>query len=826
MVRLLTVCIIIVCSCLNLAAQPICKVTRYDDIQGQPLWHITQILQDRQGLIWMATWNGLIRFDGYEMKCFKSQPGDGCELPSDRVRNIRMTEDGNILCRFDGGSFLFDTRTYRFSRVDEELPTRGGSVFLKREGSYNHTDAYATEWTIHGDGRLEYKDVETGKNVEYRLDEPLGDARCCLSDRQGNLWVLGLFSLSKLSFAQRPVDVVDLKSQVEVRSLLVDSQKRYWIAGSDDASLALFDKENRPLGYLTRSGQLSRQYASFGARVYTMKQTADGTIWMGCKPQGLYRLKEKAAGSFSVEHIDSLSGVGIYDITEDAQGRLWLATLGHGIACISNPSVAVPQLITADDGFPNYPKDLCRKTRCIHFAADGTLLAATTEGLLVGWMDGEEMAFRVHTREADRANSLSCSATMDIASDAFGRLFVATESGGVNMIVSGSLRADHLDFRHFNMTNGMPSDITLSLTALDDKIMVMSSNAIVELDADSGRIDMFDSHFLRIPCRFSDAHPVMLPDGRWLFGMQFGAFAVHPSSLKRSEFVPEIALADILVQNEHHIHAANGMDTLTLSPNGRNVTIHFAALDFTDVESLSYAFRLDDNETDGAWNNIGHNNSVTFLDLMPGEYELQIRSTNADGVWVDNVRSLKIIVTPKFTETKTATCLFVLVVLLAVGAIVYTVVYIRRIHRKQRETLEAYLSLLNNSNDDVQTPSNVTEVPLNVKVNTDDDRLMKRITAFVEQHISDADITISDMADAAAISRSGLQRKVKQLFGITPLDFLREARIKRATHLLETTDKTISEIAFVCGFSDPKYFSRTFKTSKGMTPKEYRDNQE
>ena len=51
----------------------------------------------------------------------------------------------------------------------------------------------------------------------------------------------------------------------------------------------------------------------------------------------------------------------------------------------------------------------------------------------------------------------------------------------------------------------------------------------------------------------------------------------------------------------------------------------------------------------------------------------------------------------------------------------------------------------------------------------------------------------------------------------------REARIKRACQLLQQTDKNIAEVAYACGFTDPKYFSRSFKQSTGLSPTEYRE---
>ena len=101
--------------------------------------------------------------------------------------------------------------------------------------------------------------------------------------------------------------------------------------------------------------------------------------------------------------------------------------------------------------------------------------------------------------------------------------------------------------------------------------------------------------------------------------------------------------------------------------------------------------------------------------------------------------------------------------------------------------------------------------------------MLKRVMTFIEENIANGDASVGDMAAAAATSRSGLQRKLKQTMGITPQDLLREARIKHACQLLRTTDKTVAEVAYACGFTDPKYFSRSFKQSVGQTPSEFKN---
>ena len=76
----------------------------------------------------------------------------------------------------------------------------------------------------------------------------------------------------------------------------------------------------------------------------------------------------------------------------------------------------------------------------------------------------------------------------------------------------------------------------------------------------------------------------------------------------------------------------------------------------------------------------------------------------------------------------------------------------------------------------------------------------------------------------AAMSRVQLYRKVKALTGKTPVELLRHARVERAREQLLTTDKSISEIAYACGFSAPSYFNKCFKDEYGITPGELRPN--
>ena len=471
------------------------------------------------------------------------------------------------------------------------------------------------------------------------------------------------------------------------------------------------------------------------------------------------------------------------------------------------------------------PKDTCLRVRQIHITDQGILLAATTTGLLVADVSKKDLGqvqWKRHVKDSHRSNSLSNNATMYVAEDHQHRIFVCTESGGVNQIESEDLLNDQLAFKHFGISDGFPSDVALSAFAADDYMMIVSNNQLIQLYPDKQGADMFRAFFLKDRLRFSDAEPILLPDGRHIFGLQDGAFTIRMSDIRKNDFVPPIALTGISVNNRPIQHAVNAMDSLILQPDERNFTIYFSALDYSDDADISYAFQMGGMQDQ--WNYIQKNHSATFLDLRPGTYQLRIHSTNGDGLWVDNVRTLTVIVKPTFWETPWAKLLYFLIAVAVIWFIAYSYRYVKRIKQQQRETHEAYLALLNAHNAQHQKtePINV-QAPAEpiAKLKPEDDAFMQRAMKFIEEHLGDSDINIGDMADATATSRSGLNRKMKSLLGVTPLDFIREARIRKACQMLKE-GAAVNDVAYRCGFSDPKYFGKCFKADMGMTPTEYK----
>ena len=108
------------------------------------------------------------------------------------------------------------------------------------------------------------------------------------------------------------------------------------------------------------------------------------------------------------------------------------------------------------------------------------------------------------------------------------------------------------------------------------------------------------------------------------------------------------------------------------------------------------------------------------------------------------------------------------------------------------------------------------------KPETQDDILMHKLVACIEKHIDNCDLTLDDVLDELKISRWHLTTKIKALVGLTPNEFIRETRLSRAAKLIEEGEYNMTQITYMIGMSDSRYFSRTFKQKFGVTPTEYK----
>lgn len=108
------------------------------------------------------------------------------------------------------------------------------------------------------------------------------------------------------------------------------------------------------------------------------------------------------------------------------------------------------------------------------------------------------------------------------------------------------------------------------------------------------------------------------------------------------------------------------------------------------------------------------------------------------------------------------------------------------------------------------------------KLEGKDEKLLRKINKYIDENLSEPTLNVDAMSDYIGLSRSQFHRRIKDMLGISPSDYIRNVRLQKATEMLRDSDIEISQIAFSLGFNSQSHFSTFFKRFTGVSPSEYR----
>ena len=611
--------------------------------------HVTGVHYSRKNVIWMLSGQRVLRYTPADRKVTSFQVN---LTGTDTFRHVHEDEFGGIWFMTRSGSF------YSYNSVTDGL-----------EPAYRYT---------------------TGQKEPYRTE-----GRAFLRDSHKNLWVSRKYGFDKIYFTNRNYDYIHTSAEQEVRGGVIDSKKRLWVASKENR-LEVYDKQGNYVGNMDSTGKLlQNRNISFGRNVYTFFEDSEHRLWLGTRNHGIVVATEYD-GKFTLHTFRhdkqdpyALSNDAIYSICRDTRNRIWIGTLGGGINLFSG-TLDNPRFIHLENLMKGYPGDMCHKVRSLYCTRKGVVLAGTTEGLL-SFSDDFQKPEDIEFFHNDCEDGLSNNDVMDVLESRDGKIYIAAYSGGICMADVDSLLNTRIRFHYLNMKNGLPSDLPQSM--LEDgegNIWICFENYISKYKADRKGFDTYDSANLHTDLQITEAHPAIDQQGAMYIGTNQGVLRLRLYDLKKSSFVPRIVYAGVDIQNSDGTvsNSVLAADSLVLGKKERNVTIAFSALDYTNSEALQYAYRL--KGISDQWGYIGENHSIGFANLPSGDFVLEVKSTNGDGVWCDNITPLYIHIQPRFTETAWAWVLYVLIAIILILTVSGIIVYITNLKRKV--TLEQQLT--------------------------------------------------------------------------------------------------------------------------------------
>ena len=155
---------------------------------------------------------------------------------------------------------------------------------------------------------------------------------------------------------------------------------------------------------------------------------------------------------------------------------------------------------------------------------------------------------------------------------------------------------------------------------------------------------------------------------------------------------------------------------------------------------------------------------------------------------------------------------FYMLIALLISIIVGLLVRNRQLHRQINSTKEVKEEAVPVSKEPVEEPA----TPSTEEV------FRTRLEAAMEKNMSNKNLTVEQLVEEMGMGRTAFFTRLKSTLGVSPVEYIRETRIRRAAQLLKEPGLTISEVSSMVGMNDSRYFSKCFKHTYGVTPTEWK----
>ena len=634
------------------------------------------------------------------------------------------------------------------------------------------TDLLGNLWIYSSLGSLYWYDPENyqlvpflNKNMQQGWNSETG-ITSFLADKQGNLWIGSTWGgLERVTFQEDNFKFMSIDGTGRItpeNSVRALAQERSgWIlAATRDGRLHAYDEMLRERAdWFTRSPG------------YAITIAHDGKIWVGTKGAGLIEIPNQAgevsqAATRQVHYPkDDLfygpNSNNIYSLLEDGSQRLWIGTFDEGLAYVDLS--LQDRLFISKKNRLSFPTAQRNRIRCLALGPDGRLYAGGQIGLFVC----EQPAGEPEDMHFERFSQILDYDIQHILFTREGGLYVSSFGAGLLLLDSGNPDSG---FKSYTTNDGLLSDYVLS-TIEDDagNIWITTQGGLNRLNPQTGSLIGFPYDRIGHPMRFNEGQPLRTQNGDLYFNTTGGILYFDPKEISNSDFVPDLVIQAFYVSGIRH-RIAKG-EPVRISPTD-GIRAQFAAVDLTAPEQVLYSYKLDGRDKE--WIHLGHQATVSIPPLKPGKYTLRIRSTNGNGLEVDNERAVVIQVRNTFLHSGWAALLFVL----AAVAVMFLLTRTKK-----------------NGNG-------AGEDPLTRGLHGDDLRFVEDFRAFLETRLDDGSLEVPQMCEAMNVSRSVLFEKCRTLLETTPAIFLRRLRLERAKALIAGGQYTKPQSGYTVGFGD------------------------
>ncbi|WP_308990428.1 helix-turn-helix domain-containing protein [Mariniflexile litorale] len=405
----------------------------------------------------------------------------------------------------------------------------------------------------------------------------------------------------------------------------------------------------------------------------------------------------------------------------------------------------------------------------------------------------------------------------------------------------------------FHVEDGLVNNSVYAI--IEDKhkqLWVTTSNGISKINVDTNSQEIYFTNFNyfdgTLSGEYLNSSALESKDGTLFFGGIDGFNTLSPNHISVPDLPFKPLLRSIRVHGNKIEHqriygkkvllsqATPFVKDITLNYNDNFLAFDFASLNYINPEKTYYRYQMEGVDEDWVALQPGHASgkllTISYTNLEPGAYSLNVMSSNKVDVWQGKAHKIDITIQPPWWKSTAAYISYLIAFILITSGTLYFYLRYTKEKIEQHHREEILLLRIRNLIDQRKAFEDIQEKQEEIGDSTAEEQFQKpadiaflnKAIEFVEKNINIPGYTVEELSSDLNMERTGLYKKLTKLLEESPSLFIRNLRLKKAEQLLLEGDLTIAEIADRVGFSSSSYLSKCFREVYGYNPSKYTEN--